>query len=335
MRLRYLVPALLAVVALAVLACNGGGSSPGLTPTPSPVEEPLVTPVTAVFTCDAAVVAGEPDASAFPLEISDSVGNTVTLEAPPQRVVSLSAGHTEILYAIGAGDQVTAVDSTSDCPQEANDLPKVDAFTPSVEAIAELEPDLVVIFFDPGDLQSSLQGLDIPVLNLASPESVEGVYDQVELLGEATGQVDEATDLVADMQTAVEEIRSEIGDVADAPTVFHEIDNTYFTAGPGSFIADLYDILGAENIADATGQAFPQMSAEAIIEADPEVIVLADEDAGETPDTVKARPGWDNISAVQNGRVHIVDPDIVSRPGPRLVEALRTLAAYLYPELFP
>ncbi len=335
MRLRYLVPALVAVVALAVLACNGGGSSPSPTPTPSPDEEPLVTPVTAVFSCDGPAETSAPDASAFPLEISDSVGNTVTLETPPQRIASLSAGHTEILYAIGAGDQVAAVDSTSDCPQEANDLPKVDAFTPSVEAIAEMEPDLVVIFFDPGDLQSSLQGLDIPVLNLASPDSVEGVYDQVELLGDATGQIDGASDLVADMQAEVQDIRSEIGDVADAPTVFHEIDNTYFTAGPGSFIGDLYDILGADNIADATGQAFPQMSAEAIIEADPEVIVLADEDAGETPDTVRARPGWDNISAVQNGRVHIVDPDIVSRPGPRLVEALRTLAAYLYPELFP
>ncbi len=337
MRLRYLIPALLAVVALAVLACNGGGSSPGPspTPTPSPVEEPLITPVTAVFSCDGPAETSAPDASAFPLEISDSVGNTVTLDAPPRRIASLSAGHTEILYAIGAGDQVAAVDRTSDCPQEANDLPKVDAFTPSVEAIAELEPDLVIIFFDPGDLQSSLQGLDIPVLNLASPDSVEGVYDQVKLLGEATGQVDDATDLVADMQAAVQDIRSEIGDVADAPTVFHEIDNTYFTAGPGSFIGDLYDILGAENIAEATGQAFPQMSAEAIIEADPEVIILADEDAGETPDTVKARPGWDNISAVQNGRVHIVDPDIVSRPGPRLVEALRFLARYLYPELFP
>ncbi len=316
MRLRYRVPALLAVGALADLACSGGAPSVS-------------------FTCDAAAVASAPDASAFPLEISDSVGNTVTLETPPRRIASLSAGHTEILYAIGAGDQVAAVDSTSDCPQEANDLPKVDAFTPSVEAIAELEPDLVIIFFDPGDLQSSLQGLDIPVLNLAAPESVEGVYDQVELLGQATGQVDEATDLVADMQAAIQEIRSEIGAVTDAPTVFHEIDNKYFTAGPGSFIADLYDILGAENIADATGQPFPQMSAEAIIEADPEVIVLADEDAGETPDTVKGRPGWDNISAVQNGRVHIVDPDIVSRPGPRRVEALRTLAAYLYPELFP
>ena len=335
MRLRYLVLALLAMVALAALACNGGGSGPGLTATPTPVEEPLVTPVTAVFSCDVPAEASAPDASAFPLEISDSVGNTVTLETPPLRIASLSAGHTEILYAIGAGDQVAVVDSTSDCPQEANGLPKVDAFSPSVEAIAELEPDLVIIFFDPGDLQSSLQGLDIPVLNLASPSSVEGVYDQIELLGEATGQVDEATDLVADMQAAVQEIRSEIGDVADGPTVFHEIDNTYFTAGPGSFIADLYDILGAGNIADATGQPFPQMSVEAIIEADPEVIILADEDAGESADTVRDRPGWGSVSAVRNDRIYVVDPNIVSRPGPRLVEALRTLAAYLYPELFP
>ncbi len=334
MRLRYLLSAIVAVVALAVLACNGGGS--GLSPTPTPTPAPSPTEEARFsFDCTAAPFDTPTEASAFPLEVTDSVGNTVTLEAPPQRIASLSAGHTEILYAIGAGGQVGAVDNTSDCPAATADLPKMDAFTPSVEAIAELEPDLVIIFFDPGDLQSSLQGLDIPVLNLASPSSVEGVYDQVDLLGEATGHATDAARLIADMQAEVEEIRSEIGDVADAPTVFHEIDNTYFTAGPGSFIADLYDILGAENIADATGQAFPQMSAEAIIEADPEVIILADEDAGESPDTVRARPGWDNISAVQNGRVHIVDPDIVSRPGPRLVEALRTLAAYLYPELFP
>ncbi len=337
MRLRYLVPALLAVVALAVLACNGGGGS-GPSPTPTPTSAPTPFPTEEArfsFACDAAPFDTPTEASAFPLEVTDSVGNTVTLEAPPQRVVSLSAGHTEILYALGAGSQVWAVDNTSDCPVATADLPKVGAFTPSVEAIAELEPDLVIIFFDPGDLQSSLQGLDIPVLNFASPSSVEGVYDQVDLLGEATGHATDAARLIADMQAEVEEIRSEIGGVADAPTVFHEIDNTYFTAGPGSFIGDLYDILGAENIAEATGQPFPQMSAEAIIEADPEVIILADEDAGESPDTVRDRPGWDNISAVQNGRVHVVDPDIVSRPGPRLVEALRTLAAYLYPELFP
>ncbi len=334
MRLRYLVPALLAVVALAVLACNGGGSGPSPTATPAPTPSPTVE-ARFSFVCADAPFDTPTEETAFPLELSDSVGNTVTLEAPPQRVVSLSAGHTEILYALGAGGQVGAVDNTSDCPAATADLPMVDAFTPSVEAIAALEPDLVIIFFDPGDLQSSLQGLDIPVLNLASPSSVEGVYEQVDLLGEATGHALDAARLIADMQAAVQDIRSEIGDVADAPTVFHEIDNTYFTAGPGSFIADLYDILGAGNIAEATGQPFPQMSTEAIIEADPEVIILADEDAGESPDTVRDRPGWGSVSAVRNDRVHVIDPDIVSRPGPRLVEALRTLAAYLYPELFP
>ncbi|MCI0814874.1 MAG: ABC transporter substrate-binding protein, partial [Chloroflexi bacterium] len=129
---------------------------------------------------------------------------------------------------------------------------------------------------------------------------------------------------------AVSEITESV-DGLDAPTFFHEVDNTYYTAGPGSFIADLYDELGADNIAESTGQAFPQMSAEAIIAADPQVIILADEDAGESPETVAARPGWDVISAVQNDRVHIVSPDIISRPGPRLVEALDTLAGFLYP----
>ncbi len=161
------------------------------------------------------------------------------------------------------------------------------------------------------------------------------MYDQTEWLGKATGHAVDAARLIADMQAEVQDIQSQIGDVTDGPSVFHEVDNTYYSAGPGSFVADLYDILGAQNIADVTGQPFPQMSAEAIIEADPQVIVLADVEAGESPDTVRARPGWSGVSAVQNDRIYVIDPDIISRPGPRLVEALRTLAAYLYPERFP
>ena len=337
MRLRSLVAALVALVALAALACNGDG--PGPTATPSAVEEAVAAPSPAAeafsFDCAAPAEAVRPDASGFPAEVTDSVGNTVTLEAPPERIASLSAGHTEILYAIGAGDQMAVVDNASDCPQAVNDLPKVDAFSPSVEAIAGLDPDLVIIFFDPGDLQSSLQDLGVPVLNLSAPESVQGVYQQMVLLGMATGHVDEAEEVAARMEEAVGDIRSQLQDVTDGPSVFHEVDNTYFSAGPGSFVGDLYSILRAENIAEATGGAYPQMSAEAIIEADPEVIVLADEFAGESPDTVRARPGWNSISAVQNDRIYVIDPDIVSRPGPRLVEALRTLVAYLYPERFP
>ena len=330
MRFHILVAVLAALLALAA-ACDGGG---GATPTPSATEA-LATPVTAVFACEGPAETTPPDAAAFPVEVTDGVDNAVTLEAPPQRIVSLSAGHTEILYAIGAGDQVAAVDNTSDCPSAANELPKVDAFVPSVEQIAALEPDLVVIFFDPGDLQSSLQAIDIPVLNLAAPESVQGVYDQMALLGKATGHADDAATLVSAMESAVQEVLSRLGDAAEAPTVFHEIDNHYFSAGSGTFIGDLYGMLGAANIADATGEAYPQMSAEAVIRADPDVIVLADEDAGESPETVKARPGWGSVSAVKNDRIYVIDTDIVSRPGPRLVEALRTLAGYLYPELLP
>jgi len=321
----YVLLALLAALLALAVACNSD-SSPARTPSPEPAAFG--------FDCAAAIAATAPDASAFPVEVTDSLGNAVTLEAPPQRIASLSAGHTETLFAIGAGDQVTAVDNTSDCPAAANDLPKVDAFTPSVEQIAALEPDLVVIFYDPGDLQSSLRGLDIPVLNLATPESVQGVYDQMALLGEATGHADDAERVAGEMNEAVEDVRSRLG-VVEAPAVFHEVDTNYFSAASGTFIGDLYDMLGAGNIADATGQAYPQMSAEAIIQADPDVIVLADEDAGESAETVKARPGWGSVSAVKNDRIYAIDPDIISRPGPRLVEALRTLAGYLYPELFP
>jgi len=326
MRSYILLAVVAALLALAV-ACNSDGSSPARTPSASGDAFS--------FDCEATAAATAPDAGAFPVEVTDSAGNAVKLELPPQHIVSLSAGHTEILYAIGAGDQVTAVDNTSDCPSAANELPKVDAFVPSVEQIAGLEPDLVVIFFDPGDLQSSLQGLGIPVLNLATPESVQGVYDQTALLGEATGHPEDAVDVVAEMKEAVQEVQSRLAGVTEAPTVFHEIDSHYFSAGSGTFIGDLYGMLGAANIADATGQPYPQMSAEAIIQADPDVIVLADEDAGESPETVKARPGWGSVSAVKNDRIYVIDTDIVSRPGPRLVEALRTLAGYVYPELLP
>ena len=323
MRSCILLAVLAALLALAV-ACNSGGS--GGTPGQGGPD--------VFFDCDAPPSPTPPDAAAFPVSVTDSVGNTVDLAAPPQRIASLSAGHSEILYAIGAGDQIVAVDLTSDCPQATDKLPRENAFSPSVETIASVEPDLVIVFFDPGDLQSSLQDVGIPVLNLAAPDSVQGVYDQMALLGKATGHSEEAERVAGEMKKAVEEVRSRLKDVPEAPTVFHEIDTKYFSAGSGTFIGDLYGMLGAANIADATGEAYPQMSAEAIIQADPDVIVLADEDAGESLETVKARPGWGSVSAVKNDRIYVIDTDIVSRPGPRLVEALRTLAGYLYPELF-
>jgi iron complex transport system substrate-binding protein len=338
-----IVSVLAGLIALLVFAAACGDDDAGgdATPTASPgssaptpeVSDPPRQGAPFSFDCAAAFPGSAPDASAFPAEVTDGDGRSLTIDAAPQAIASLSAGHTEILFTIGAADAMTAVDNTSDCPAAAESLEHIDAFSPSVESIVALEADLIVLFFDPGDLVQTLEDLGLDVLMMPSPSRIDGVYEQIEILGDATGHAAEADSLIAAMSDAVSEITASFAGET-GPTFFHEVDNTYYTAGPGSFIADLYDQLGAENIAEATGQAFPQMSAEAIIAADPQVIILADEDAGESADTVAARPGWGSIAAVQDGRVHVVSPDIVSRPGPRLVEALETLAGYLYPEAF-
>ena len=166
------------------------------------------------------------------------------------------------------------------------------------------------------------------------PPDLDGIYERIGLFGEITDHNAEATELVGSMQERVDAVLETVGEVEEGPRFFHELDNLLFTVGPGSFIGDLYDLLKAQNIAAETGEPFPQLTSEAVIAADPEVIILADESFGESIETVQARPGWDVISAVEEGRVHGVDPDIASRPGPRIVDFLEIVAAYLYPELF-
>jgi len=333
-RVVWFLAALMASLGVLAVACGDdeGGGGGGATGTPavaitaSPVASPL-----AAFDCAKEYPGTEPDASNFPLRLADDSGAQVELDAPPAKIVSLSAAHVEVLFAIGAGDQLVAGDLFSDCPAAAAELEHLDSFTPSVEAITALEPDLVLVFYDPGGLRDSLEGAGVDVFMLNSPESVTNVLDQMDLLGQVTGHPKEAGDYVAGMNDRIDEIIAGLPEAAP-PTVFHEVDNTLYSAGPGSFVGDLYDILETLNIAEETGEPFPQMSNEAVIAAAPEVIILADEEAGENAETVSARPGWDSIPAVQNGRIHPVDPDIVSRPGPRLIEALETLAALLYVE---
>jgi iron complex transport system substrate-binding protein len=270
----------------------------------------------------------------YPLTLTDSKSRSVTLEAAPQRIASLSPAATEILFAIGAGDQVAAVEKFSDYPPEATSLTKLDAYEPSVEAIAGEQPDLVLVYFDPSNLVNGLERAGLTVIFLEPPSSVDGVLEQIRLLGQATGHPQEAEELVGGMQQRIADIQERLADVEQGPRLFHELDDQLFTVAPDSFVGDLYTILKAQNIAAGTDQAYPQLSQEAIIEADPEVIILADTAGGGSVETVKARPGWGSISAVKNDRIYVVDPDVVSRPGPRLVDALQTLAQILYPERF-
>jgi iron complex transport system substrate-binding protein len=314
MKLRYLVVPLVALLALATLACNGDDSGPAATPTA--VQEAVAAPSPAVF----------------PVTVTDSNGKQLIFDSPPESIVALAPSFVEVLFAVAAGDAVVAVDENTDFPPEAAARTKLSGYQPSVEAIAALEPDLVIIFFDPGGLEEALEGLGIPVLFLASPQSVEGVFDQMRLLGQVTGHADDAEQLIDGMRESIDAITAKLADVQEGPRVFHEIGPELYTASDEDFVGDLYTILKAQNIAAGAGP-FPQLTEEAVIVADPEVIILTDEPAA-TPDTVKARPGWEGISAVQNDRIYIIDPAILW-PGPRLVEGLGTVAAYLYPDRFP
>jgi iron complex transport system substrate-binding protein len=272
------------------------------------------------------------ETAGFPLTFTDDDGDEITLEAQPERIVALAPSFVEVLFEVGAGEQIVAADENTDYPPEADAIPKLSGFDPSVEAIVETDPDVVLIQFDPGTLTDSLGQSGIPVATLGSPADIDGVYKQIETIGQVSGHGEEAGDLVGEMQSEIADVVAEIPTEADAPTVFHEVDNTLFSVGPGSFIHDIYVVLLAENIAQGTGEAYPQLNNEAVIAANPEVIILADEEFGETPETVAARPGWDAIAAVQSGRIHGVDPDLISRPGPRLPDTIQQISEYLYPE---
>lgn len=328
----WILATLMALLAIIAAGCGDDGEKGSGTPAAPTVTDAAPSAGTfEPFDCEGEYPGTAPDDSAFPLDVTDDSGATLSFEEPPSAIVSLSAAHVEVLYAIGAGDQLVAGDLFSDCPVAAAELEKIDSFTPSVEAITALEPDLVLLFYDPGDLRNSLEAADIKVLALDSPADVEGVLDQIRLLGQVTGHEESAETTIGGISGRIDEIVASIPQ--DEPlSVYHEVDNTFFSAGPGSFVSDLYDILKAENIAEATSEPFPQLTQEAIIAAAPDVIVLADEEAGESAETVSARPGWDSIPAVQNERIYTIDPDIVSRPGPRLVEALEKLAGLLYKE---
>ncbi len=255
----------------------------------------------------------------------------VELPDRPERIVSASASHTEMLYAIGAGQRIVATDLFSDYPPEASSTEKIDAFNINVEAVAASDPDLVVLGFDPGDVAAGLATLGIPVLLFDAPASLDDVWAQLEALGAATGQVDEAAALTAEMQGSIDRVIGSVPAGGASPTYYHELDPTYFTITSETFLGQLYGMLGLRSIADETSDAgfgYPQLNAEFIIEADPDFVFLADTlCCSATAESLAARPGWDALSAVSAGRVVELDASVASRWGPRIVEFLETVAA--------
>jgi iron complex transport system substrate-binding protein len=312
---------LLIVLSVAAAACSAGSTSEG-------TGRAGATP--------AVGAASTTPAPAFPFRLVGADGTAVTLTRAPERIVSLSPGMTETLFAIGAGGRVVGVDRFSDYPEAARALPRIEYTRPSVEAVVGLRPDLVLLAGRQKDAVAAMQAAGLPVVLLEEPATVQGVLERVRLIGRVTGQAAEAESLAAAMEARIRAVTEKLTGVERGPRVYHEISTQLHTVTPASFVGDLYTLLKARNIAEGAAGAFPQLSQEVIVQRDPEVIVLAD-GPGLTLDEVRARPGWGGISAMRTGRVHLLTEDqtsIVSRPGPRVVDALEFLAKLLYPERF-
>ncbi len=315
MRTRLIL--LVAAVAALLVSCETWGDSS--TPNPS----------------DTSVTVTETLESAFPLTVVDDVGNTVTLGSEPQRIISLAPGHTETLYALGLGGRVVGVTAYCNYPPEATEKVKVGDFAGvDMETVVGLEPDLVLAStLQAGDVVPALREHGIAVV-VATPETVLDTLETIDLIGRLTGRQEAARALVADMQGRIDAVREAV-QPSTRPKVFWELGAELYTVGPGSFVNDLITLVGGENVAADADSPWPQLSVEAIVLKDPEVIVLADHNYGETAEMLKERPGWGEINAVKEGRVvEIEDDDVVSRPGPRIVDGLEMLARALHPDRF-
>ena len=277
---------------------------------------------------DAAPSADAPSsaAAAYPVTVGD-----LTLDKRPEKVVSLTPTATEMLFAIGAGPQVTAVDDQSNFPADA---PKTDlsGFKPNAEAIAAKDPDLVVVSNDVDKIVSQLEKLKIPVFLVPAAVSLNQTYEQIGQLGTLTGHRDEATALTKRMADDIAKIVKDVPARGTPLSYYYELDPTLYSVTSKTFVGSVFSLFGLTNVADAADPdgakgGYPQLSQEALVKADPDMIFLADSRCcAQSAQTVAARKGWSTITAVKSGRIHALDDDIASRWGPRTVDLVRSVA---------
>jgi iron complex transport system substrate-binding protein len=292
----------------------------GLMTACAPQATPISTPTTATFT--------------------DGLGREIILNGPAQHVVSLAPSNTEILFAIGAGSQVVGRDQLSDFPDAAKNVTDVGSTFDALntEQIVSLKPDLVLAAeINTPEQVKQLEGLGLTVYYLKNPLTLEEMYGNLETVAQLTGHEQEAATLIESLKKRVAAVDEKIAPISSRPNVFYELDATDpakpYTAGKGTFITQLIDRAGGHNIASDL-EGYPQMSLEQVVAADPAFIILGDARYGVTSESIAQRPGWADLSAVKNGQVVPFNDDLVSRPGPRLVDALEELAKLLRPELF-
>ncbi len=288
----------------------------------------------------ALLLAAAVPAGAATITLLDDVGRSVIMNGPPERIVTLAPSNTEILFALGAEDRIVAVDQWSDHPPAAKTKPQLNPFSPSLEQIVKLRPDLILAAHGSAEPVLALGRQGVKVLVLA-PRTLEDVYRNILLIGRIVEAEGRAKRLVDGMRQRVAAVLAKVRG-APRPKVFVELDASDpirpFTAGPGSFVDLLVQLAGGANVAASSRTAWPQFSLEELLRADPDMIILADELVTmnpQTPQTVARRPGWSLLRAVSRGAIYPIETEVVSRPGPRVVEGLELLAKLFHPDRFP
>jgi iron complex transport system substrate-binding protein len=356
MIIRRSASALVLVLALLLSAC--GASAPPTTqaPTAAPTAEPTPAPPTAAATTapptaaptaapatsEPAAATAAPAAAGGAVTVTDVAGRTVTIPTTPEHLISLAPSTTEILFALGLAPKLLATDDFSDYPAEAKSLPKIGGLNAAYnfEQIVALEPDLIFAAgITPPETIKKLEDLKLNVIVIgAEKTSFESVFADIRLVGQATGQVDQAKQLTAAMQDQLAALKAKLAAATEKPLVYWELDATDptkpYAVGPGNFVGDMIALAGGTNVFEKVDSPFPQVSSEQVVGANPDVIILSDAAYGITIESVLQRPGWQVISAVKQQRVAPIDDNLVSRPGPRVVAGLEATAKIIHPELF-
>lgn len=273
------------------------------------------------------------------ITLQDGLGREITLQQPPQRIVSLAPSVTETLFFVGAGDQVVGRDTFSNYPPDALDIQDIGGSMGgySLETIVSLKPDLVIAAeINTPEQVSSLENLNLTVFYLANPTDIEGIYTMIQTVGTLTGHEKNAKKLNSELAARVNEVTKKVAKTKTTPLVFYELDGTDpaapWTAGPGSFVDLLITTAGGKNVGAGMQSAWGQISIEELLVQDPDIILLGDAAYGVTVANVSARPGWDGLTAVKEQKVYPFNDDLVSRPGPRLIDGLKEMALMIHPK---
>lgn len=275
-------------------------------------------------------------------EFVDGLGRSVTLDQPAQKIISIAPSNTEILYAIGAGSQLVGRDEFSDYPSEAKELPSVGGGFGALdtETMVALKPDLVLASqLTPAEQVEAIEKLGLKVYFLANPVDIESMLENLRIIGKITGRGTQAETLIESLQNRIAAVDEKLTGLQNRPLVFYQLDSTDpnapWTAGPGSFIDTLISRAGGRNLGSELSDAYAQLSIEQLLIDQPEMIIVGDYTwGGVTAEAVMARAGWAGLEAIKQSQVFVFDDNLVSRPGPRMVDGLEAMVKLLHPELY-